>query len=145
MDITEQQIIESWKKQYNESNNGNNSIEQVIKNCHKSHFDIINMNNIIGKYIGNIDDFIVFLENEWKWKIEFKKEIGIILADENKEYCVCPLYNSRTITTKNLCFCSEGFAEEMFSKVLQKNVNVKIIRSYIRDNKSCIYEITISR
>jgi hypothetical protein len=76
---------------------------------------------IVGQRI--IDSFINFLENEWNWKVTYDKE--------------------KIITSSKMCSCSEGFAERMFSLVLQKKVRAEVVRLYIRGKESCIYRITI--
>jgi hypothetical protein len=145
-DIVGQRIIDSWLKLFvNETvNEGRGSdVEQAIKKCHTAHFDAIGMGGILEKYIGSVDSFINFLENEWNWKVTYDKEKKTILADENKETCICPLIKEKIITSSKMCSCSEGFAERMFSLVLQKKVRAEVVRSYIRDKESCIYRITI--
>ncbi len=41
----------------------------------------------------------------------------------------------------HLCNCSEGFAERMFSYILNRPVRATVIASILRGDKSCKYEI----
>jgi hypothetical protein len=97
----------------------------------------------LNPYIGKIDQFIDFLTTEWKWIVTYDRTAGVIVADENKDYCVCPLHREGFVTSEKLCKCSEGFAERMFGMIIEHEVQAEVIRSYIRDKKSCIYEIRV--
>lgn len=145
----EQIIIESWTKCFlNETMNFNYEkvfeLEPIIKKCSIEHFRALDMEKILEPYVGKLEEFLAFIEREWKQKIEFDKTNGIIIVDENKDYCVCPLVKNNIIQSEKLCVCSEGFTERMFSYILQKKVKVEVVRSWIRDQKSCIYKITIN-
>ncbi len=143
----EREIITKWTKKYIDmtiSENKNYKISEIIKSCSIEHFNAVNMQEVLEKYVGKVEEFIEFIQNEWKWKITFNKENGIIIADENKNYCVCPLVKMNLIKSKKLCLCSEGFGEKMFSYILKKTVKAKVIRSFLRDGKSCIYKIIIN-
>ena len=113
----------------------------VIKGCSVAHFNAINMEDTLKGYIGDVHSFIKFLESEWGWSVKINEEERVIYADENKSECVCPIVKFGEIKTPLMCNCSEGFAEQMFSKVLQRNVNAKVSNSVLNGDKSCIYEI----
>lgn len=66
------------------------------------------------------------------------------MADENKSFCVCPLVNVKKKTVSDaICYCSEGFAELMFSAVFEKPVTAIVISSVIRGDSSCRYKIDL--
>lgn len=115
--------------------------KEVIKGCSAAHFIAINMEDILKRYIGDVHSFIKFLESEWNWSVKINEKERVIYADENKSQCVCPIVKFCEIKTPLMCNCSEGFAEKMFSKVLQRNVNAKVINSVLNGDKSCVYEI----
>jgi len=109
------------------------------------HFNELKMNDMLKEYIGYPDKFIDFISEKWGWKIEFDKTAGILIADENKSYCVCPLVNqAESIGSAVMCNCSEGFAEKMFSEVFGKPVKAEVISSVLKGDKSCKYKVTIS-
>ena len=117
----------------------------ILKNCATSHYKQLNMDEILSPYIGDLDKFTQYLVKEWNWKVNYRKDEGIIIADENKNYCVCPLTDHPGwIKSSDLCFCSEGFTELMFSKVTEKKTNVKVISSIQRGDERCKYEIKIN-
>lgn len=103
------------------------------------------MDDMLTDYEGKLERFIDFIEEKWGWKIEYNQVTKTLIADENKNYCVCPMV-SKVKETKlpALCYCSEGFAEKMFSKVVGQPVTANVISSIQRGDKSCKYKITFS-
>lgn len=118
---------------------------KIMQGCAGYHYTHNNMDEIIDGYIGKLDEFIMFLTQNWGWIIHYDKEKGIIIADENKENCVCPVVHK--LGDKNvsnvICSCSEGFAEKMFSKVCKRKVATRVIKSILSGDESCMYEIHI--
>lgn len=115
---------------------------RMVKPCSAAHYDFLEMDKLLSPYIGKIESFIQFIQEKWGWKIKYEPESGLILADENKNQCVCPLVNKeRGVRSSILCYCSEGFAEKMFSKVIGKAVKAEVISSIHRGDKSCQYQI----
>ncbi|MDE7283633.1 MAG: hypothetical protein K2N85_08645 [Lachnospiraceae bacterium] len=116
----------------------------LFESCANLHYKVNGMDNILEKYVGNLPEFISFLEKEWGWKITYSEDESQLLVDENKDFCVCPItQNVQGKVSGMLCNCSEKFAEQMFSKVCKKKIAAKVKRSILRDGKSCIYEISI--
>ncbi len=117
---------------------------EIIKTCAQSHYNSLNMDKLLAPYVGNIEEFIRFLSNEWGWEIDFDSVSGILTANENKSYCVCPLINHNNENKfPALCYCSEGFAEEMFSRVLGYPVTARVVSSIQKGDDQCIYEVGI--
>ena len=117
---------------------------KIMKGCAISHFTHLNMDNFLKPYEGNLEKFNAFIEKEWGWKIDYQKDKGILVADENKNYCVCPMINQQVgIKSSIHCFCSEGFAELMYSKVVGHSVKAEVISSIHRGNPSCKYQIEL--
>lgn len=116
----------------------------IMRKAAATHYSHLNMDDFLKPYEGKLDKFNAFIEKEWGWKIDYQKESGKLVADENKNYCVCPLVNqSKGVKSGILCYCSEGFAELMFSKVAQKEVKTKVITSVLRGDDHCRYEIKL--
>jgi len=117
---------------------------QIMKSCARAHYDQLKMDEVLQPYEGNLEKFASFLEDSWNWKVDFDRENGIIYADENKNFCVCPMVNHQQgLNTGVLCYCSEGFAELMFSKVSGHPVQATVISSIHRGNDRCKYEIKL--
>ena len=118
---------------------------KAIKQLSQIHYKQLNMDEILKPFENNLNGFINFLEKEWRWKVNYNLKTQILIADENKSYCVCPMINHKTgIKPGVLCYCSEGFAEQMFSKVLGHPAKAKVIASIQRGDSSCKYQINLS-
>ncbi len=119
------------------------SMEDAIKKCSKTHYNALGMDEILEPYLGKAEEFFDFLRGKWNWIVTMDPEGKRIIADENKEQCICPLIRAGAVHTPNLCNCSEGFAERMFSKVLERPVKARVIESVLRGGKHCVYEIVL--
>ena len=116
----------------------------LIRRCAVAHYRNANVDKIVSQYKGDIEAFLQFLSREWKWKITYDQDAQIVTADEDKNVCVCPLVQKSTgKVSATLCHCSEGFAERMFSAVVEKPVKAEVTRSILRGDKSCVYTIQI--
>lgn len=117
----------------------------IMKKCAVSHYDSLKMDEFLAPFIGEIENFNRFIEKEWGWKVTYRKDEGVILADENKKVCVCPMADQKKgVKSSILCFCSEGFAELMFSKVAGHSVKAEVISSIHRGDNTCVYKISLS-
>ena len=140
----DREIIDAWLKRYvHESMSETGDRDAIIKGCHVAHFDALGMTDLLSPYVGQIDRFIEFLTTEWNWRVTYDEAEGILIADENKDTCVCPLHREGFVTSGRLCQCSEGFAERMFGVVLGRRVTAEVVRSNIRDHQSCMYKISL--
>ncbi len=124
-----------------ESYFGSNGENKKIKGSAIHHYNANEMDKVLEPFVGKPDEFITFLEETWGWKVTFDRGNGIIIADENKPFCVCPLVDR--VKCPNLCSCSEGFAEMMFGKVFGRPVQATVKASVLRGDKSCVYEVTL--
>lgn len=119
-------------------------LREIIKKSSTIHFNNLNMDDLLSDYKGDLDKFIKYIESIWGWKIDYNKTTKVLIADENKDYCVCPiLEHKKGLNTSAICYCSEGFAEKMFSVVTGESVTAKVISSVRKGDKSCIYKIEI--
>jgi predicted hydrocarbon binding protein len=119
-------------------------VRSLVKKNSIVHYNDLKMNEMLSDYIGQPEKFIQFISEKWGWVITFDKATGVLIADENKSYCVCPVVNqANNIGSPATCYCSEGFAEKMFSAVFQRAVKAEVISSVLRGNASCRYKIII--
>ncbi len=119
------------------------SMEDAIKKCSKTHYDALGMDDMLEPFLGKPEAFFDFLHEKWNWIVTVDKDGQRIIADENKSQCICPLIRAGAVHTPNLCNCSEGFAERMFSKVFERPVKARVIESVLRGGKHCVYEIIL--
>jgi len=128
-----------------QQNNSEEQNQKAIKQLSQIHYKQLNMVEILKPFENNLNGFINFLEKDWGWKVNYNIETQMLIADENKNYCVCPMINHKTgIKPGTLCYCSEGFAEQMFSKVIGHPAKAKVIASIQRGDSSCKYQINLS-
>ena len=117
---------------------------KMMKPCAIAHYNSLGMDKVLAPYIGDIKGFNDFISNKWGWIIDYDSSTGILTANENKSYCVCPLVNQNDRNKLPvLCYCSEGFAEKMFSEVVGYPVAARVVASVQRGDKHCIYEIRL--
>lgn len=81
-------------------------LRPIVKSLAITHYNRINMDSVLGEYIGKMDHFVSFLENNWGWKINYDKASKVLIADENKDFCVCPiLEHKKDVDTSALGYC----------------------------------------
>lgn len=120
------------------------SARKLIKKTAGVHFENLKMDTLLAEYKGDLDKFTVFLREKWGWKVDYDKEKRILIADENKNYCVCPIaVHKKDKDSSAICYCSEGFAEKMFSLVSGVQVQAEVIASVRRGDTSCKYKIVL--
>lgn len=116
----------------------------ILKCCAEVHYAHLKMDDILAPFVGNLDGFIGFLESNWGWKVHYDREEKLIIADEQKTYCVCPVLQGQENTKgAAMCYCSEGFAEKMFEVVCQAPVEARVISSVRRGDSKCVYKIAM--
>jgi hypothetical protein len=124
-----------------QNNMDKNELRRIVKKGAIVHYNNLCMDAVLHQYIGNLNQFILFLEDQWGWKISYNKNNKTLIASENKSNCVCPLINPIGNNSSVLCYCSEGFAELMFSKVTEQPVKATVKSSILRGDQQCKYEI----
>lgn len=117
------------------------SLRAAIKKSAKIHYAQLKMDETLAAYENKIESFNQFLQEKWGWKINFDPKKKVMIADENKNFCVCPMAKGNKKISRMICYCSEGFAELMYSKVFGKKVRASVISSIQRGDKTCQYKI----
>ncbi|MFB3854747.1 MAG: hypothetical protein ACE148_13080 [Vicinamibacterales bacterium] len=116
----------------------------AIRRCFEPHFRSLALEPTLDKFRGNVEGFVRHLEKEWGWVVSYSPDTGVILVDENKPYCVCPvLPKERSGDLGLLCYCSEGIAERMFSHVAGSPVHARVVASVLRGDRTCKYRIEL--
>lgn len=121
------------------------SARKLIKKTAEVHYKDLKMDALLADYKGDLDKFTVFLRDKWGWKIDYDKEKRVLIADENKNYCVCPIaVHNKDKDSSAMCYCSEGFAEKMFSLVSGMQAQAEVIASIRKGDTTCKYRIVFS-
>jgi hypothetical protein len=115
---------------------------KLLKKTALAHYHNLKMDEMLAEYKGDLEKFIGFIEKQWGWKVSYDKATNTLIADENKDFCVCPvsLYKKGDDTAA-MCYCSEGFAEKMFSIVAGVTTSATVISSIRRGDQRCKYKI----
>lgn len=117
---------------------------ELMYSCAGVHYDQLQMEKILQPFEGHTAEFCDFLQKEWGWKVDYRKNENLIVANENKTKCVCPLVNPMNgHMAASLCYCSEAFAARMFGKVTGRKVEARVLASLHRGDPHCIYQIKI--
>ncbi len=117
-------------------------LRAVVKASAQAHFDLLDVPQMVRPYVGKPDEFIEFLQNAWGWVVTDDKAARMLIVDENKPVCVCPLLkHAAGRLFPALCYCSEGFAEKMFGCVYERPVSAVVARSIQRGDPTCVYNI----
>lgn len=116
---------------------------ELMHRCSDYHYRGLNMDQTLEPFVGDLPCFMKFLSGEWNWLITYEEEKRLIIANENKEFCVCPVVSAAEDgkVSPVICHCSEGFAKRMFEKVIGSEVKTEVISSILRGDKNCIYRI----
>jgi hypothetical protein len=123
---------------------GRDQARQAIRACWPAHFESLGIQPTLDKFHGNLDGFLRHLQAEWGWVVSYSPDQGVILVDENKPACVCPVVPKNHAGDLGLiCFCSEGIAERMFSDVVGHPVRAQVVASILRGDRSCKYRIDV--
>lgn len=123
-------------------NLSDSQLRDIIKSTSQAHHDLLSVPDMVKPYIGKPDEFIKFLQNSWGWIVKEDPANRMLVVDENKPVCVCPLLkNNSDKLFPALCYCSEGFAERMFSYVYEHPIEVTVAASVQRNAPSCIYHV----
>ena len=118
--------------------------KRVLKGCSLSHYEDLKMEATLKPFVGQLPEFLGFLKSAWGWVIDYDEAAGVIDLNENKSECVCPLVQGkRGANLGILCYCSEGFAERMFSVVVGAPVRAEVVESILRGGQRCRYRVQL--
>ncbi|MCY6960135.1 hypothetical protein [Clostridium brassicae] len=115
----------------------------LLEGCGACHYK--SMEHMLEKYVGDLQGFINFMVKKHGQIITYDEAKNIILVDENKSYCVCPInqcMNGKKVSPA-LCHCSASMTQKMISKITGKEVKSRVVTSVLRGDKSCVYEIKL--
>lgn len=100
----------------------------------------------MARFAGKLPEFLNFMRSQWGWIIDCDVTTGIIMMNENKSECVCPLVQKNRDPQQDLgmlCYYAEGFTEKMFAAVVGAPVRAEVTDSILRGGKSCRYRVEL--
>ncbi len=65
------------------------------------------------------------------------------IVDLNERKCFCPLVELGLTKNPNLCQCTKTFDKSMYENLLKTKVNIKIMKTILRGDDSCVFEVTL--
>ncbi len=118
-------------------------VGEAIGNCSQMCYDSKHLDEELTGFT-SASQFASYLEKEWGWKVQFDEAAGVLLCDENKDHCLCPIVRATcNALSGSICCCTSGMLKRIFKRALGRDVKAEIVRSVVRDGKSCIYRITL--
>lgn len=103
-----------------------NGFEEKIKSC------------------GSFDKFIDFCEKELGWIVNYNRSEKVLVCDENKSECLCPIVKTcKGKVSAYMCCCTEGELKRIFETAYGGKVKTEVLSSILRGDKRCVYRITL--
>jgi len=95
------------------------------------------------KYSGNKnkEDLLSFLRKNIDEFNYSKSNDGIIIDCYSQ--CLCPLFENGITKNPALCNCTKSFHKNFFDDVLGMNTEIKILKTILRGDESCSFEIIL--
>ena len=82
------------------------------------------------------------MKKNWAENVEYNKgKKSIRVVGKKAENCYCPLVD-KSITPKDFCNCSMGWAKQTYETVFEKPVKVTIEESILFGGERCSHLIT---
>lgn len=149
VDVNDLLFTRDWTRNFldkiDESKATGNSVnmDDVMMRCASICYHNKGMESLIEKF-RNLDEFFHFLIHEWNWILSYDQERNILLCDENKSECICPVVRAcGGDISLSMCSCTEGMLNRIFEKAFNKKIHTTLITSVLRGGKSCVYEVRI--
>ena len=114
-----------------------------LTHCAVFHYESGGVASAVSRFRGNLQGFLAFTESEYGWKNLWDQKAHLLLIDENKSSCACPLARFEEDLPECLCECSVLFFCRIFSDLLCREVSARVVRSCLRGDPSCVYEISL--
>lgn len=77
------------------------------------------------------------------WECEYDPKTGVIVCRENNEQCLCPIVKAMPNISDIICCCTQGEIKRIFRYALGADAEVSIVDSWVKNEKSCVYEVKL--
>ena len=115
-------------------------ISKIGQRCYKDSEWVKKLPTFSGKK--DIHQSITFLQEILPDFIYQPTEKGFIV-DLNEKQCFCPLVQSGITKNSNLCHCTKTFDQSMYQHLLKTEVNVKVLKTILKGDDSCVFEVSL--
>lgn len=115
-----------WLKHLLKGLESNCGQDCLFENCANFHYQVNQMESALEPFVGDLEGFISFLTETYDWKITCSDDGKTIYADENKDFCVCPVAEKlKGDVPPLLCNCSALYAKKCSQKYARKKCRQK--------------------
>lgn len=90
----------------------------------------------------NIPSILSFLQGAFP-DFRFQPTEKGFIFDLNESRCLCPLVQSGITKNPNLCHCTKTFGQSMYGQLLNTKVSVKVLKTILNGDESCVFEATL--
>ena len=92
--------------------------------------------------ISSVEEFVACLKKDFGWGLEYHKNEGYLICNENNTECLCPVVRAANGDISDMmCHCTEGMLKTIFEVGLKKTVRTEMVTSIVRGGKSCVYKV----
>lgn len=118
-------------------------VKEAIGGCSEICYDKNNMADKL-KGIRDLDGYVECLRKDFGWAIDYDRQNRVLICQENNEACLCPVVRSAEGPVPgSMCFCTEAELVRMTQNALGCRAKATVLRSFVRDNESCVYRIEV--
>lgn len=118
-------------------------IEKAIGECSLFCFKKNGFDEKLQGFSG-LKDYLKFCETDLGWKVDYDENAGVIMCYEQNDACLCPIVRvNEGKVSPSICCCTQGEIRRMFQYALKQAVDVDIVHSIVRDEKRCVYKVTL--
>ena len=139
-----QQFVQQWTQELlKNAENPDMSVKEAIGHCSKVCYD---RNDMAGKLAGihDLDEYVERLRTDFGWTVEYDREHRTLICRENNASCLCPIVrNAAGPVSGSMCYCTEAELVRMTENALNCRARAAVLRSFLRDNESCVYRIEV--
>ena len=139
-----QQFVQQWIQELlRNAEDPDMPVKDAIGRCSQICYD---RNDMAGKLAGihNLDEYVERLQTDFGWTVDYDRDHRTLICWENNDACLCPIVQSASgPVSGSMCYCTEAELVRMTESALNCRARAAVLRSFIRDNKSCVYRIEV--
>lgn len=140
----DQDFIRKWTAELLK-NTPDTPLEQAFLGCSGLCFEENRMGEKL-QGIRSVREYADILRKDFGWEVEIERTgKGFALnCFENNTECLCPVVCSLPGgSVCAICCCTESELKRMTEFALHRKAEARVLRSFVRDNQSCVYRIEI--
>ena len=138
-------FVQRWTQELlRNAQNPSLPVKEAIGRCSQICYDKNNMADKL-KDIHNIDEYVECLRTDFGWTVDYDRNNRVLICWENNEACLCPIVRcAKEAVPGSMCYCTEEELVRMTQNDLGCSAKATVLRSFVRDNESCMYRIEVT-